>query len=252
MLRLLTTLLLVSGFTTALSAQFNYAPNAISIPNLRDRFDGTLALGLGRGEWLRSREIQLHFSPVRHLALVANAMLTGSKDIIDRDVEGSRYAFWEAGAGYYQAYAKGTVSLLAGMGQGNLNSTYNPNRKSHFETRRWFVQPGIAYQDQYFSGGVAIRLNRLEYPFGETDYALDEFDLKAIRAIEQNAPFFLPELGIRGGLHFRPVTINIHLTLVFPSLGDLNYTMSNFTMMFGMNMGELKKEKTSKKQSRKK
>ena len=83
----------------------------------------------------------------------------------------------------------------------------------------------------------------MEYLRGETDYAIEEYDLKAIRTIEENAPFFLPELGLRTGMHFSPVAINIHLTLVFPSLADLNYTMSNYTFALSLDIGELTKKK---------
>ncbi len=231
------------GFCATLSAQFNYAPNAIAIPNLTHRFDGSVGVGFGRGEWLKSGEVQLAFSPANHVAMVANALSTGSKDILEGTFQGSRYQFWEAGMGVYQAYKHGSISLLAGMGQGELDNNYAVNRQSSFSIRRWFVQPGIAYQDNYFSGGVAFRFNRLEYLRGETDYAIEEYDLKAIRTIEENAPFFLPELGLRTGMHFSPVAINIHLTLVFPSLADLNYTMSNYTFALSLDIGELTKKK---------
>lgn len=234
---------ILNGCCATLSAQFNYAPNAVAIPNLTHRFDASIGIGIGRGEWLRSKELQLSFSPVKHVALVANAMLSGSKSVREHREQGSAYQFWEAGLGVYQPYKKGSVSLLAGIGQGELENTHELNRQSAFSTRRWFVQPGISYQDDYFVGGVAFRINRLEYLGGETDFAIDEYDLKAIRAIEANSPFFLPELGLQAGMHFRPLSVKIHLTLVFPSLADLNYTMSNYTLMLNLDMGELKKEK---------
>lgn len=244
--------LFVSCAVFPLAAQINYAPNVLQAPNLSRAGDGSIGIALGRGQWVDSKELQASYAPHKHIALVANAMLSGQASTKRGEEIGSYLEFWEVGAGIYDTYSKGTISLLAGFGQGSLSSNYGVNLQSNFDLQRWFAQPSVSYRSGFFTGGVGMRFSFLAYPFGETAFDISEYDLKAIRSIDLNNPFFLPELGVQAGVYFRPVSIMAHLTSVFPSMSDLNFAMNTFAFSLIFDWGDLNPQKKQKSQKKRK
>ncbi len=103
------------------------------------------------------------------------------------------------------------------------------------------------YQDQFFRGGVAIRFNYLSYAEGETSFNIEDYELNAIRTIEQRAPLFLPELGIYAGMNFAPFSLSLSLTNIFPKTYNLNFARFNTNLSLTLDIGKVMKNSREKK-----
>jgi len=229
------------------SQHFYYAPNAIHIPVLSHSQDASVTVGMGRGSGYRALEVQTCYSPMPHIAVMANYFNGGSKDVEKQLVQGGRGQFLEGGAGIYQSVTKSCASLFAGYGQGYFYNYYNQERFSRLVIQRWFVQPGLMHQDQFFRGGVAIRFNYLSYAKGETSFNIEDQELNAIRTIEQRAPLFLPELGLHAGMNFAPFSLNLSLTNIFPKTYNLNFARFNTNLSLTLDIGNVMKNSREKK-----
>ncbi len=221
---------------------FYYAPNAVHIPMMSEKNDAALTVGIGRGSGYRALEVQAAYSPLRHVAIMFNYFDAGSKEVERLKETGGRGKLTEAGAGVYQGMTNGCISLLAGYGQGYFFNNYGLERISRFEVQRWFVQPALMYQDKFFRGGLAIRLNRLYYSEGETAFNIDENELNAIQNIEERSVFFLPELGIHTGINFAPFALNLSLTTIFPKTYNLNFARFNSNFSLTLDIGRMVKK----------
>jgi hypothetical protein len=222
---------------------FYYAPNSVNIPGLMKKNDASAGLGMGWGNDYFAIEAQGVYSPIQHGAVMLNYFDVMNSDV-RRDVEvGTAFRFLEIGVGAYQVFERGSASIFAGGGQGNLYNFYGNDNFSRFTLRRWFLQPNVAYMDKNFRCGVALRLSRLSYPAGESSFDINEEDLSAIRKIEEDAPFFLPELGLTGGIEFRPFVFSVCLTSVFPDASGLRFARFNSSFILTFQFGETKKKK---------
>lgn len=234
--------ILIFSFEAFGQEHYYYTPNTISIPVLTQKNDGSIGVGAGWGSDYIALEAQGVFSPIKHGAIMLNYFDTGKGDV-RKDLEmGTSFRFLELGLGAYQALEHGSASVFAGVGQGNLYNYYGTGNFSQFTLRRYFVQPALAYTDKYFYCGLALRLSRLEYPEGESSFDIDENELASIRKIEEESPFFLPELGISGGIKAPPVVVSVNLTSVFPDAGGLNFSRFNSNLMLTFDFGEMKKK----------
>jgi hypothetical protein len=226
-----------------LAAQhFYYTPNTINNPVLQQKGDATASFGMAWGSDYLGLEAQGTWSPAKHMALMINAFATDGSDIRKDVEEGSAYRFLELGVGLYHKLERGTASIFAGVGQGNLYSFYGNNNTSEFTTRRFFLQPGLMYQDQLFRCGLALRLSRLSYPKGTSAFDIDANELAAIMKIEEDAPFFLPELGITGSLVLSPCVLSANLSTVFPDAPVVKFSRFNMNLMLTLELGQLKKK----------
>ena len=223
----------------ALAQHYYYAPNSVHIPLLMEKNNASFGAGLGWGTDFNAFEVQGVYSPIPHGAVMFNYFNTGSKDIEQGDELGTRFRFAELAAGAYQALEHGSASVFAGVGQGRLYNNYGSENFSRFTLRRWFVQPSLAYRDHLFQCGVALRLSRLAYPKGESSFDIEEEDLAAIRKIEEDAPFFLPELGLTGSVRLSPFVLTVNLTSVFPDMEGLHFSRFNTNLTLAFDFGEL-------------
>jgi hypothetical protein len=148
----------------------------------------------------------------------------------------------ELAVGAYQALERGSASVFAGVGQGRLYNSYMGDNFSRFTVRRYFVQPALAYRDKSVQMGVALRLSRLSYPKGESSFDIEQNELDAIRKIEKEAPFFVPELGLSGGIAFSPFAVLLNITSVFPEMAGLHFSRFNGNLMLTFDFGEATKK----------
>jgi hypothetical protein len=170
---------------------------------------------------------------------MVNYFMTGGGDIRKNVEQGTRFTFGEVGLGAYSSLERGSASIFAGMGEGQLYNHYGAGNFSNFHIRRWFVQPALAYRDRFFQGGLALRLSRLIYTNGETSFDIDEDDLAAIRKIEEQTPLFLPELGLSASVGFSPFVLSVSLTSVFPDVEGFNFSRFNTNLMLSLDFGQL-------------
>jgi hypothetical protein len=231
----------------ARSQNYNYAPNTIQIPNLTQKGDLIFSAGLSRGQSFSGYDLQGVYSPVKNFAVLANYFDAGSNNLIKDSKVGTKIRFGEIGLAAYQKVAKGSVSLLAGYGIGKVFNQFALLRQSNLPLSRWFIQPSLSYQDTYFRGALALRLTRLFYGKGSIDYSIDDYHLKAIQQIEDNAPFFQPEIGLSGGFRFKPVWINLTISAIYPNTDGLNFSRYNIDISAMLNLREVGHRKTKKK-----
>lgn len=233
--------MLLLTFNVEMSGQhYYYAPNSVRVPVLLEKGDASLGVGYGKGRRFSAVETHGTYSPVRHGALMLNYFHAGGKDIEQGRELGTKFRFAEIGAGVYQALERGSASLFAGVGQGRLYNNYGSEHFSRFTIRRWFVQPALAYHDKAVQAGLALRLSRLSYPKGEASFDIEEGHLNTIRQIERDAPFFVPELGLSGGVVVAPVVLSLQLSFVFPDMGGLQYSRSNVNLTLTFDFNKLR------------
>lgn len=231
------------------SQTYNYVPNALHIPFLAKKQDAALGIGWGRGDVFSAVELQAVYSPLPNLAVMANYFGALDKNVRKRLESGTSYAFWEAAAGVYEHFPKGAASLFAGYGAGNLYSHYGLDRTADFNLNRWFVQPGLSYQNEHFYAGLALRLSYLDYRRGIISYSIVEQDLQYIQNIEKDGPMFLPEIGMQGGIHLSPVIIGIRLASIFPNTNSWDFSRLNIGVSLAVNIQSVSKKEAATDES---
>lgn len=230
----------------AFSQTYNYALNVLNIPCITQKGDLVLGLGWSRGATFRALEIQGTYSPLPHLAVMANFFGAPEKSVRKQLDYGTEYYLWEAAVGIYEKIPKGAASLFAGFGTGNLFSHYGMGRTADFNIQRWFLQPGLSYRSNYFQAGLALRLSHLYYRNAVVSYAIESPDIQYIQNVEKSSPMFLPELGIQAGVRLKPVTINLSVSSIFPDTNDLDFIRLNNTLSILVDISVRKEKQSSK------
>lgn len=226
----------------AVGQHFYYTPNTVAIPVLVQKQDFGVSAGTAWGNGYDALELQGVYSPISHGAIMLNGFMSRSNEVRSNRKEGAGYRFFELGIGAYHALERGSASIFAGVGQGNLYNYYGNDNFSDFRVRRYFVQPGLAYEDAYFRCGLALRFSRLSYPKGQSSFDIDAQELDAIRKIEEDSPFFLPELGLNGGIVLSPFVLAVNLSTVFPDVPGLNFSRFNMSLMLTFELGKVERK----------
>lgn len=237
--------------TRAHAQHFYYAPNSVHIPALSEKGSGSVGVGLGWGQTYTAIEVQAAYSPRKHAAIMINYLKSGARDV-KRDIkEGAHFAFAEIGLGAYQKLERGAAIIFAGVGQGQLHNYYGSANFSNFKIRRWFLQPTLVYRDRSFQGGVALRISRLVYADGQSSFDISNDDLDAIKKIEKNAPFFMPEMGLSGSIRLSPLVLTVNLTSVFPDMDEMKFTRFNTNLTLSFDVGEVARKRKEKQADKK-
>jgi hypothetical protein len=207
---------------------YNYAPNSVNIPFLQKKGDASVSLGWGRGNnSFQSLELGAAYSPLPHLAVMANYFGALDKQVRNQSTIGTNGYLVEAAIGAFEARSRRSASLFAGYGIGHLFSNFGSEETSKFDIHRIFIQPGLAYRSKHFRAGLALRISRLMYRNGVISFSIDPQYLSAIQNIEKDGPLFLPELGLSAGMYLKPVTLNLNITSIFPNTDDWNFVRLN-------------------------
>ncbi len=221
---------------------YNYAPNTINIPFLQKKGDASVSLGWGRGNnSFQSLELGAAYSPLPHLAVMANYFGALDKQVRNLTTIGTNGYLVEAAIGAFEAKTKRSASLFAGYGIGHLFSNFGSEETAQFNIQRIFIQPGLAYRSKYFQAGLALRISRLMYGNGIISFSIDPQYLTAIQNIERDGPLFLPELGLSAGMRLKPVTLNLNITSIFPNTDDWNFVRLNTALSVLVEIGSKKK-----------
>jgi len=226
----------------AFSQTFNYAPNMVNIPCLTQKGDATLGIGWGRGAEFQALELQAVYSPLPHFAVMANYFGARDKDVRKNLLNGTDFYLWETALGIYEKAPKGSASLFAGFGSGNLYSHYGADRTAAFDLKRVFIQPGLNYRSAYFQAGLGLRLNYLFYQKGIVSFAIDEPDIRYIQNLEKASPVFLPELGINVGMRIKPITISLNIASVFQNATNWGFNSLNTALSIALDLGVRRKK----------
>lgn len=218
---------------------FYYTPGTVHVPYLANKKDGDVGIGYNLGSKSTAFEARAVYSPIRYGAVMFNYYRSGSKSIRTGDKAGTNYQFADISFGVYQEKKGGSASIFAGVGQGKLYNNYGADKFSRFTTRRWFLQPSIAYQGQNYRAGLALRLSRLYYPKGVSSYDIIGRELATIQKIEKDAPFFLPEVGFMGSINMRAIIVSVNITTIFPDTDNLNFSRFNVGLMIHYALGTI-------------
>lgn len=235
--------ILLTLATNIFAQHYNYAPNSIHFCQLQKKYAATLSGSLSLGNALSGKEVQVAFSPIKHGAILINYFDAQHNAIRRQEDEGTSSRFGEIGIGAYETTDRGTASIFAGVGKGSLFSNYTLNRTASFDLERWFIQPTILRRSRNFEWGVALRFNHLIYSQGKVDYSIDDYDLRAVRALEERSPFFIPELGLHAGLSFSLFTFSVNLTNVFYAANTYNFERINSSLMVTFDVGNIGRKK---------
>ena len=231
-------------FATNTHAQhYYYLPNSVHLPAFQQRHDASIGIGLSRGTGAEAFEIQADYSPVKGVGIIASYMNAGDKEVLRNTLEGFKYRFYEIGAGLYETIPRATFSLLGGFGSGNIYNYYQGDEFADLDIRRGFIQPSFLYHDDFFQGGICMRLSRVYYNKGKIAVAIPPQDLEAIRTIERKSPFFLPEIGISGGMKLGPILLSIKVCGIFPRTDNLAFARINSSVFLSAELGKLFKGK---------
>ncbi|MBC7773907.1 MAG: hypothetical protein H7246_00605 [Phycisphaerae bacterium] len=225
------------------SQTYNYALNSLNIPCLTQKGDASLGIGWSRGIAFQALELRGAYSPMPHLAIMANYFGAREKSVRQKLENGTDFYLWEAAVGAYEKMPRGSASLFAGFGSGSLFSNYGLDRTAAFDIQRFFLQPGLSYRSNHFQAGLALRLSRLFYSHGVISYAIEPADIQYIQNVEKNSPIFLPELGMQAGIRLKPVTINLSISSIFPSTSDWNFIRLNSSLSVMVDFGVGRKAK---------
>lgn len=227
---------------SAFGQTYNYAPNMANIPCLKQKGDAIVGVGWGRGIVFQALELQASYAVTPHLAVMANYFGPREKNVRNRSEVGTDFFLMEAAVGAYEALPRGSASIFTGMSSGNMLSNFNGERTAKFKLLRWFVQPGINYRSNFFQAGIALRITHLSYRKGVVSYSIDEPYLQYIKNIEQNAPLFLPELGLQVGMRIKPITVSLNIAAIFPDTDRWNFNRLNsgLSMMVDFGVGRKK------------
>lgn len=217
---------------------YNYAPNKMNIPSVTEKGDASLSIGWGRGGVFQALELQAVYSPLPHVAFMANYFGARDNDVRKKRITGTDFYLWETAVGVYEKAPKGAASLFAGFSSGNLYSNYGADRTAEFGIKRLFIQPGLNYRSNYFQAGLALRLNYLMYQHGVVSFAIDEPYIRYIQNLEKDSPIFLPELGIDVGMRLKPVTISIYIISVFQNTDNWGFNRINTGLSIALDLGK--------------
>lgn len=229
---------------SALGQTYNYAPNMLNIPCLKEQGDFNLNIGWGRGIVFQALEVQTTYSPLPHFAVMANYFGPRNKSARDKFEIGTDFYLWEVGIGAYEKTPKGSASIFAGYGSGSLFSNFGGDRTADFDLQRLFIQPALSYRSNLFQAGLALRLSRVYYQSGVIAYSIDQQYLQYFKQIEKDSPLFLPELGIQIGMRIKPVTLSLNIATIFPDTELWDFNRLNSGLSIGLDLG-LRKKKTS-------
>lgn len=134
-----------------------YIPNVINTPLLKEK--GDLKANLNWG--ISGTDPQVAYAVTDNIGLLLNASFHDTKDA-DSAGYYQKHNFIELGAGYFQPFGtKGCLSVYGGYGFGNMSSAYSSNLISNKEktrTSRFFIQPAIGFQTDFYEFSFSSRV----------------------------------------------------------------------------------------------
>ena len=163
----------------------------MNVPLLTNKNQGHIIISNGTADETKNTNVQLSFSPINHLGLMANYTTYSA------DTNTTAY-LGEGAMGYYYSYgnkAKLVADIYAGYGTGKMHADINASVK------RFFIQPGVGLRTKHFDMAFNVRLSNVSYynvdPNGHTyDYLVSQ----NIADIDKRSYAFLePCFTLRGG-----------------------------------------------------
>jgi len=216
-------MILFFGFLLLFSGgcvQYHYTANQVHTPYFDKKGDAMVSASIGGSPVTLRGDFHASFSPIKHGTVMLNYFQTLT-NFNDADfftgtnyLKRTRGYLFEGAAGGYMPFAFGTGALYVGYGQGRMRNDFGLERIADLRLQRLFVQPTFTFKSEWFRLGMALRVVRLNFPSGDIDYRIEPEDLQVIQRLENNGPFWFPEMGGNIGIHIKPITITANLILV--------------------------------------
>lgn len=208
---------------------YNYAPNTMNIPLVKQ--PGDLAFGVGWGHGTGSLELQAAYAPLKRLVVTANYFGASRGEVRRKQNIGTDFYLGELAIGFCEPVKKGTASFMAGFGGGRIFSNYEMNNSAELSLQRWFVQPGYTFYSDFFQAAAALRFSRLNYRQGNISFSIDPNNLAYIRNIEAKNPILLPELGLQAGIVYRPVYLGLTISSIIQNTSLWDFSRLNAALV---------------------
>lgn len=226
-------LLLIASLSLGACTHYYYAPNSLQTPFLQEQGDTRASLSLIGGDEFSGWEANLVYSPVKYGALLVNHFqVTSNGNSFASDNDWGKGRLTELGLGiYYPASKKTTLSLLGGWGGGRVLNSYESGSRSDLRMERLFIQPTLAFQENWFRFGLATRINRLAYVRGIIDLGIGDTHIQTIERIERASPIWFPEFGLSIGFGTRPFWVDFKFNINgYEQFEDLGFAKSTVAM----------------------
>jgi hypothetical protein len=186
---------------------YYYIPNNLNIPAMTQQHDASVQIGKLKS---KCRQVQISYSPLKHIGLMYNDMR------INEDQGTGRLQ--EAGAGlYYGIHNDVSFGLYGGWGQGWENHTYSSNPgyntsevyHADLKFQRMFLQPCFSFQGKFLQVATGLRFSNLTFNSGRIDNRIVQIpsEKSALDQIEKKSPFHFTELGFSFGVRLHAFTL---------------------------------------------
>lgn len=158
---------------------YNYVNDPVVFANVTSRSDFNVSGGLNMAEMTSGLHINGNVAISDELYLAgawsnynkSSGTSAGSgffSQPYSREIQSSGNSFL-CGLGYYSSLGssdfnfEGTVGAKYGTNKNHIVSSYNPPENIDYMHMKYYVQPGITYNGEYFQAGLACRLGVVDY-----------------------------------------------------------------------------------------
>jgi hypothetical protein len=265
----------ISLFLSALSIlaasctqHYYYAPNTLNLPTADEKGELVVAAHLSGSRQVRGFEATAEYAPLDKTSISLNymrlggsytsSMLDGSGTFIEEQHRGNGNLLELGITRHFPISQYNSFTLTAGGGIGNSFNDFDRNRIARLNFSRYYIQPGFVSQGELANVGIGLRFSRLNFESASIDLRIDEGDLTTIQRIQNNTPFYMPDLGLTGGINFNPVQLRCHVLVSMSSNNSAHqFLSSNVSLSAAVNIHDLvkkgdKKPTTTKSKSKKK
>ena len=201
---------------------YYYAPSEGQSLSLSEQHDAKISAGFGGGssqERGKSFNLQVGYSPLKHLGLQANYFTLSRGDVDSESQSGNGRLFEGAIGGYYFFPKEVTdpipegeerlfvtpgilVDFYVSYGDGFVHNNYDAVSSSRFDFKKYYVQSGIHWYSKSFGVAYMFRGGVLDFEEGLVSGDIDPSHVKDFEAINSTDPFtnFESTLRVEGGI----------------------------------------------------
>lgn len=236
-----------------------YIPSDGHTLQINEKNDLKASASLSSIDGSRMYSGQLGYSPIKNVAIVANAFkLQEDQSALNQRPQSNASSLLEGAIGTYffknfntpiegEPLLKDGIlfDFYTGLGIGSNRVFYNTGGDVDLDYRKFYMQAGIAFQEQssgksFFSIGYNVKLSHLDYRKGLVLGDIGTVGIQAVSLIENNEPFNLVEytLSLQGG--FTKIQVFANYTRM-QQLGkdQFPYTRSTFRSGIIFNIDEM-------------
>jgi hypothetical protein len=233
-----------------------YTPDTISMPWMPEKHDISATGALIAAGGQSGYQASVAYRPHKFVALTLSHMTISASDAGQSafvSEGGTGYnRLTQIGAGFYTTRKRMAYSLMGGYGQGVSVHNLQEDARVKLHLNRFFIQPAVLWNSEWFYFGGGTRLIRLDYPQGEvnlefTSQFLGATELTAIRNIDRESPFWMGELYMQGGVNHGNFSVGLALhVLTKRHFKDYYFQNASISANFGYRLSGLFSKQSKK------